>query len=359
MPAIALTYDHYPFGMLVPQRNYQSPEYRYGFQGQEKDDEVKGNGNSLNYKFRMHDPRVGRFFAVDPLFRRYAHNSTYAFSENRVLDGIELEGKEHLNLSEFHVFYGMSNKPYTTVQTSSKVYNDVGDWSGVKNQNIYYLHDINNDLYSVIGQRDYAQNIRNKVAKTVFLDKSKGVMTESIARYNPLGPLTYSIFYPDKKLDYRDKAFQDNVTNVWKAIGYGLLGGAAGAGLAGDAELASTFLKIGSIHSNISFGGELMLDVNNIVQKDENISELTYDIAKKAIFKLISNKIKANINSSNNTMLDKVKLEITTKVLEKILKKGIDELKKGIEKSTPMNMNNMKNEIKKGLNPNEWINMMN
>ena len=42
----------------------------------------------------MHDPRVGRFFAIDPLFRKYPHNSPYAFSENRVIDGIDLEGLE-------------------------------------------------------------------------------------------------------------------------------------------------------------------------------------------------------------------------------------------------------------------------
>ena len=42
----------------------------------------------------MHDPRVGRFFAVDPLFRKYPHNSTYAFSENEVTIYVELEGLE-------------------------------------------------------------------------------------------------------------------------------------------------------------------------------------------------------------------------------------------------------------------------
>ena len=70
-------------------------EYRYGFQGQEKDDEVKGSGNSVNYKYRMHDPRIGRFFSVDPLAPSYPHNSPYAFSENRVIDGVELEGLEY------------------------------------------------------------------------------------------------------------------------------------------------------------------------------------------------------------------------------------------------------------------------
>ena len=72
--------------------------YRYGFQGQEKDDEVKGEGNSINYKYRMHDPRIGRFFAVDPLAASYPHNSPYAFSENVVINAIELEGLEKFTL---------------------------------------------------------------------------------------------------------------------------------------------------------------------------------------------------------------------------------------------------------------------
>jgi hypothetical protein len=42
----------------------------------------------------MHDPRIGRFFAIDPLAHIYSYNSPYAFSENRVIDGVELEGLE-------------------------------------------------------------------------------------------------------------------------------------------------------------------------------------------------------------------------------------------------------------------------
>ena len=84
--------------MLIPNRHGNSGVYRYGFQGQEKDDELKGEGNSLNYTFRMHDPRVGRFFAPDPLFKKYAYNSTYAFSENRVTNSVEIEGLEAKDL---------------------------------------------------------------------------------------------------------------------------------------------------------------------------------------------------------------------------------------------------------------------
>jgi RHS repeat-associated protein len=86
--------DYYPFGMEMMGRGYEGTRYRYGFQGQESDDEVKGDGNSVNYKYRMHDARIGRFFAVDPLAAKYPWNSVYAFSENVVINAIEFEGLE-------------------------------------------------------------------------------------------------------------------------------------------------------------------------------------------------------------------------------------------------------------------------
>ncbi|MCH2200197.1 MAG: hypothetical protein MK081_15595 [Flavobacteriales bacterium] len=83
--------------MLMPGRTFAQEDYRYGFQGQETDDELKGEGNSVNYKYRMHDARIGRFLSLDPLAPDYPHNSPYAFSENRVVDGVELEGLEFAN----------------------------------------------------------------------------------------------------------------------------------------------------------------------------------------------------------------------------------------------------------------------
>lgn len=40
------------------------------------------------------DREVTRFMSVDPLAPKYPHNSPYAFSENRVIDAVELEGLE-------------------------------------------------------------------------------------------------------------------------------------------------------------------------------------------------------------------------------------------------------------------------
>lgn len=91
--------------------------YRYGFQGQEKNDELKGNGNSVNYKYRMHDARLGRFFSVDPMFKMFSYNSPYAFCENRVIDAIELEGLEK------HIYYLKKEKIDGKVQLK-KVYSE-------------------------------------------------------------------------------------------------------------------------------------------------------------------------------------------------------------------------------------------
>jgi RHS repeat-associated protein len=94
--------------MLIPGRGYNSEKYRFAFQGQEKDDEIKGStGTSYAYKFRMHDPRTGRFWSIDPLSAKYPYNSSYAFSENRVIDGVELEGLEVVTQGE-----GKKDEPY-------------------------------------------------------------------------------------------------------------------------------------------------------------------------------------------------------------------------------------------------------
>jgi RHS repeat-associated protein len=82
--------------MLLPNRHgsVDSDVYRYGFEGQERDDELKGAGYSYNYTFRMHDPRLVRFFTMDPLDYKYAHYTPYSFAGNKLISYTELEGLE-------------------------------------------------------------------------------------------------------------------------------------------------------------------------------------------------------------------------------------------------------------------------
>ncbi|MFN7676396.1 RHS repeat-associated core domain-containing protein [Flavobacterium sp.] len=84
----------YPFGSLVPNRHGSTADYRYGFNGKEKDDEVMGEGNFQDYGMRMYNPRIGRFFNVDPLTAMYPYLTPYQFASNRPIDGNDLDGKE-------------------------------------------------------------------------------------------------------------------------------------------------------------------------------------------------------------------------------------------------------------------------
>jgi len=87
--------DYYPFGMLMPGRKNDPGIYRFGFNGQEKDDEITGmTGSHLSFKYRIEDTRICRFFSVDPLVGSFPWNSPYAFAENRSIDGRELEAGE-------------------------------------------------------------------------------------------------------------------------------------------------------------------------------------------------------------------------------------------------------------------------
>ena len=80
--------DYYPFGMVMRRRSYVGAGgYRYGFNGKEKDDEVKGAGNELNFGDRTYDPRLGRWMSIDPKSRKGPDYSPYsAFVNNLVFD---------------------------------------------------------------------------------------------------------------------------------------------------------------------------------------------------------------------------------------------------------------------------------
>ncbi len=58
----------------------------------EKDEDVKGNGNSLDFGARIYDSRVGRFSSVDPLFKKYSYYSPYVFAGNNLIRFVDING---------------------------------------------------------------------------------------------------------------------------------------------------------------------------------------------------------------------------------------------------------------------------
>ena len=74
--------------------------YRYGFQGQEKDDEVKGEGNSYDFGARIYDPRVGRWLSRDAYEAKYPAFTPYNFVANNPLIFVDPDGNKIRPLNE-------------------------------------------------------------------------------------------------------------------------------------------------------------------------------------------------------------------------------------------------------------------
>lgn len=86
--------DYYAFGMPIPFRTYNNEKYRYGFNGKENDNEVKGNGNQQDYGARIYDPRIGRWLSTDPLEVSFSNVSPYNFVLNNPLSNIDPDGRK-------------------------------------------------------------------------------------------------------------------------------------------------------------------------------------------------------------------------------------------------------------------------
>ncbi len=99
--------NYYPFGLehkgynnviIGTENNHKT------FQGQELHEDL--DLNWLEFKYRFYNPTLARFHNIDPLAQEYAYQSQYNFSENRVIDGIELEGAERLSIHTPNRVYG-------------------------------------------------------------------------------------------------------------------------------------------------------------------------------------------------------------------------------------------------------------
>ncbi|MFY0256017.1 RHS repeat-associated core domain-containing protein [Chitinophaga sp. 30R24] len=66
--------------------------YRYGFNGKENDNEVKGEGNELDFGARIYDPRVGIFLSTDPFEKKFPEESPYGFAGNNPVSFLDYNG---------------------------------------------------------------------------------------------------------------------------------------------------------------------------------------------------------------------------------------------------------------------------
>lgn len=114
---------YYPFGSAM--RTWVSDttrKYKFGFNGQEKDDEVAGNGNSNTAEFWQYDSRLGRRWNVDPIYRHYQSN--YSTFSNNPIVRIDPNGKSDYYTKD-RVYLGSdgTDKTDIIIVTDKKVIN--------------------------------------------------------------------------------------------------------------------------------------------------------------------------------------------------------------------------------------------
>ena len=125
--------NYYAFGGPQPGRYYNAPGYHFGFNGQEKDDALLGDGainHALNWEY---DTRLGRRFNRDPIDQINISNYA-AFGDNPVLNSDVLGNAFHKAVTEVfeipvlkttsdlgHTAYNIdNNKPFSISYNNEK-----------------------------------------------------------------------------------------------------------------------------------------------------------------------------------------------------------------------------------------------
>ncbi len=109
----------------MPERQFELDNgYRYGFNGKENDNEVKGEGNQQDYGMRIYDTRLGRFLSVDPLTNKYPFLTPYQFASSTPIMAIDLDGQEKLE-AFFLLSKGNNGEVVTNGSTAVQIVFDV------------------------------------------------------------------------------------------------------------------------------------------------------------------------------------------------------------------------------------------
>jgi RHS repeat-associated protein len=160
--------------MLMPGRKYEATNgYRYGFNGKENDNEVKGEGDQQDYGMRIYDPRLGRFLSVDPLTKSYPMLTPYQFGSNDPIESVDADGLERV---DYRLTFVNGKPKLDLISIGEKTYTHggiLGLFSTTENIPKYYRVEYNGQhyLFASGGQNsDFANSIKPLPTSTGHLD---------------------------------------------------------------------------------------------------------------------------------------------------------------------------------------------
>ena len=204
-PDVISTQEYYSFGMAKPGRGSNSNRYRYGFNGKENDNDIKGTGNQQDYGFRIYDPRLGKFLSTDPLTKSYPFYTPYQFAGNQPINSVDLDGLEEFSKYDtYKAHYGDKAMPedswdgsdgawLTSDRESKNSRWDKAMETITRNGWDFKLHTYEGDSYPFARVRDYYKWVQHQADKRGFKTRwatGAAYLVDDLADAFNEGPIT-------------------------------------------------------------------------------------------------------------------------------------------------------------------------
>jgi len=237
----------------MPGREGSSESYRYGFNGMERDDEVKGEGNSYDFGARIYDSRIGRFLSTDPLHKTTPYNSPYLFANNSPIYFIDFNGESGVATMTNEINKTTGN-PILRVESNIHLYGALATKaiSAQIQTELNCEYNNNNDYFTYTSQEGVVYDVVFEFKVDVI---NESEVDAGISKLNPLD-------------NYFEVGNDERIDVSFTLNGPGDVGGNAGYLLTSDLENAPL---VASHEINHGFGGENHSDLTGriIRNKDE------------------------------------------------------------------------------------------
>ena len=184
---VLTTSDYYPFGMQMPGRTYNGGNYRYGFNGKENDNEIKGNGAQQDFGNRAYDTRIAKFLSVDRLSATNPGSSPYNVSADNPILLIDING-DNPGLPSHYIATAVIQKHTTAFMTIFLA----------SNTSVFELYE-----YAVQGQQHKRRNLVGAVGEAVAYRR----LLEDGGGLKSLLPFNHFNQYGPRKVERNTKLF--------------------------------------------------------------------------------------------------------------------------------------------------------
>lgn len=207
-------------------RSYSNEnQYRYGFNGKENDNEIKGIGNQQDYGLRIYNPRLGRFFSEDPLTPLYPWYTLYQFAGNMPIRFVDLDGSEPAepgkNGEKRTGTNGNSDIAVTWKSNGSSWEEDLMDNVIITTKTNYYPEKnfLNNDLTSYNSKTEWGFQVSfDATAKSLLLEFAYNYKSNLNGAQGSRNKLILSgpLFKEVKNLESVQNLFRRGVASMYK-----------------------------------------------------------------------------------------------------------------------------------------------